>query len=797
MSNRKTENKFLPNSGSEPAINFLNNLTSICPYQINGIPNRLNRFLDLVFVDDNSCYDLHRTTPIVPEDPYHPALEIYAEVDNFSNVRDVNKASKSVNKVYAFNKTNVVELNRLLINTDWDSIIPSKIMNEEQLDEVVQTFYSTLYHYFDLTVPKSKPKSEYGPLWFNINLKRLRNKKSNLYKKFKRNGRSVDYINYIIARNHYTKCCNKAYRDHLSRVSQNVKDNPKCFWDFVNSKRKAWKHPSCMSFNGRCSDNDKDSCELFASFFKTVYSTSKSNLSDYFTTDVGYDVSFPLIDTELIESFSASLKTSFKVGPDKVPSFVLKTFCNSLSIPLCCLFNHSLNLGYFPMFWKKSFIIPLWKSGSKSNIKNYRGISKLSAIPKLFEQIITKQLAFELEKQISPFQHGFIAGRSTVTNLLEFTTILFQNFQRSLQTDVVFTDFSKAFDVVNHHILLLKLKHYGLPHRLLCWIKSYLTGRSQNVIFNSDISSEIVVTSGVPQGSHLGPLLFLLFINDLPSVITHSSILLYADDVKLFYASNVSSTCLQSDLNSLAQWCELNCMNLNINKCKHMVFTRKIMFSQTLSLCSIELEKVNAFCDLGVLLDPKLRFNLHINFIINKANRCLGFIKRWAKEFDDPYVTKLLFTSLVRPVLEYACIVWYPSYACDISSIESVQKQFLLFSLRQLRWDPNRNLPPYTSRLKLIDLQSLENRRTILNIVFIFKVLNGHINAPFLLEQLSLRVPSRRTRQNILLEVPYFTCNFLNFAPFRASCVKFNEFIEVIDFEASYNCLKQRLSSLF
>ena len=400
MSDEENSGCFLPNSGNDSSIDFLNNMTTICPYQINAVSNQMNRFLDLVFVDDNSCYDLKRTFPIVTEDPYHPALEIIVETDYLPNNNSLKTCKTIVSKVYAFNKANVIELNRLIMNTDWDLIIPTIACNEKHLEEAIRSFYSTLYHYFDLTVPKIRPKSDHGPLWYNNNLKRLRNIKSNSYKKYKRSGRSVDYFKYIAARNHYNRCCKMAYSDHLFYAKQNVKNNPKFFWDFVNSKRKTWKNPSCMSFNGCRSDNDSDSCELFAAFFKSVYSTSKSDLSDYHIDNVGYDVSSPVIASELVESFSLSLKSSFRGGPDNVPSYILKSCASSLSIPICGLFNNSLKLGYFPLIWKVIplwkflyviplwkflYVIPLWKSGSKTDIKNYRSISKLSAIPKFFE----------------------------------------------------------------------------------------------------------------------------------------------------------------------------------------------------------------------------------------------------------------------------------------------------------------------------------------------------------------------------------------------------------------------------
>ena len=170
----------------------------------------------------------------------------------------------------------------------------------------------------------------------------------------------------------------------------------------------------------------------------------------------------------------------------------------------------------------------------------------------------------------------FVIRRSTTTSLLEFTSLTIDGFRNAKQTDVIYTDFSKAFDSVNHTLLLIKLSDIGFPPLFLCWIREYLTDRTQKVLFKSSYSNSIHVTSGVPQGSHLGPLLFTLFINDLPSAMIHSRVIMYADDVKLCfsYKDMISPVRLQADLNNFESWCRLNLLNLNTTKCKVITFHR-------------------------------------------------------------------------------------------------------------------------------------------------------------------------------------------------------------------------------
>ena len=226
-----------------------------------------------------------------------------------------------------------------------------------------------------------------------------------------------------------------------------------------------------------------------------------------------------------------------------------------------------------------------------------------------------------------------------------------------------------------------------------------------------------------------------------------------------------------------------------------MTFSRTDVPSFAYNIGNNVVERVDSFKDLGVLMDPKLSFNLHINKIINKASRTLGLIKRWAKEFKDPYATKLLYTSVVRPILEYASPVWCPRYQSHIDSIESVQKQFLLFCLRHLGWDPNLPLPCYRSRLKLIDLPTLHSRRTMLNVSFVFNLLNGDVRCDFLLHKLSFSVPTRPSRYFSFFKLEYFTLNYLNFNPFRAALVDFNNHYKNLNlnmsiFSVKKNCLK-------
>lgn len=207
------------------------------------------------------------------------------------------------------------------------------------------------------------------------------------------------------------------------------------------------------------------------------------------------------------------------------------------------------------------------------------------------------------------------------------------------------------------------------------------------------------------------------------------------------------------------------------------------------------LTKTNKILDLGVLFDPKLTFNDHVDYIAGRANSMLGFIKRWAKELDDPYVTKSLFTTLVRPILEYACPVWSPSYKRHSDRIEGVQRRFLLFALRGLGWQDSFRLPPYVDRLKLIDLTTLHSRRKASDIVFIFRLLKGEIDTPLLLESICINSRPRNLRSTSFIYLPSHHTNYGRFEPITRMCTNFNANYDLIDFNLNNLQLRKVLGS--
>ncbi len=301
-------------------------------------------------------------------------------------------------------------------------------------------------------------------------------------------------------------------------------------------------------------------------------------------------------------------------------------------------------------------------------------------------------------------QFGFLGGRSTVLQLLNVLEKWTKILDEGGKLDVVYLDFMKAFDLVPHKRLLNKINSYGIGQHITTWISSFLTNRFQRVKVNNSFSPWTPVTSGIPQGSVLGPLLFIFYINDLPDDIT-SDIYIFADDTKLFNRINHPSDALdlQHNLDRLSEWCDKWLLTLHPDKCKVLDIGLRQRESYTYKINNVTLDHPDEEKDLGVFIDKKLNFNRHMGVKINKANNILGAIRRTFTYLDKTSLLQL-YTGLVRPHLEYANPVWSPRYMKDIRAIENVQR-------RATKLIPELSDMPYEDRLRELSLPTLAYRR--------------------------------------------------------------------------------------
>jgi len=472
-------------------------------------------------------------------------------------------------------------------------------------------------------------------------------------------------------------------------------------------------------------------------------------------------------------------------GLDGIPPVFFRSCNFIMSRILWILFNKSLSAGVFPDPWKICIVTPTLKGGDRHQVSNYRPISKQNIMPKIFENIIADKLSYLFKNVLASEQHGFISGRSTTTNLLLYHDYISTSLEKRTQVDAIYTDFSKAFDTVNHSILMNKLSSYGVGGPLLSWLLSFITNRYQLIRFNNCFSRCIEVPSGVPQGSHLGPLLFNIFINDISKVLKHSKFLLYADDLKIFRQVRTAADahCLQQDLNNLDSWSKTNKLYFNISKCHVVHFSKSPnVLTFNYSLNGVALTTVDEVRDLGVTFHSDLSFGRHIQLAAASAFRKLGFINRCAKFFKHANTLKLLYCTLVRTQLEYASVVWDPYQQNHRILLERIQHRFLRnisFKLGQPMKFTDYN---YDHLLADLNLMTLANRRILFGLLLLHRILSGTVDCPELLESIRLHVPVKLLRSNPSFHVEQHRTSYGVNRPLNRLCALANEFSDRVDF---------------
>ena len=350
------------------------------------------------------------------------------------------------------------------------------------------------------------------------------------------------------------------------------------------------------------------------------------------------------------------LKVSKSPGPDTISPRILKEAKNELVKPLSSIFNKSLQSGSMPDEWKLANVTPIYKKGDKSLPSNYRPISLTSVVCKILETLIRDKLVKHLEenKLIKDSQHGFRFKRSCLTNLLDFFYDVLNQYDESKAVDIIYLDFQKAFDKVPHKRLLLKLKSHGIQGSILNWVENWLNNRKQRVVINGKASEWTNVTSGVPQGSVLGPVLFLVYINDIDEGVT-GIISKFADDTKIAntVASNNQVKEMQNNLDKLSEWGQTWQMSFNADKCKVMhIGYRNEKANYVLN--GTQLKTVDSEVDLGVTISNNLKPGLQCSEVVKKANKIIGLIGR-SFDYKSKDIILTLYNSLVRPHFRILC----------------------------------------------------------------------------------------------------------------------------------------------
>ena len=531
-------------------------------------------------------------------------------------------------------------------------------------------------------------------------MKRLARRKKRAYQKAKLSKCKKDWTRYKNLKKLCQANCRKTYNEFVNDM---IANKSKKFWTFVKSKRNDNTGVAPLKKNGIIYSDSKTKAEVLNQQFASVFTDD----GDRKLPDKGNSTypSLPNIQVRVdgVVKLLRNLNPHKAGGPDNIRPKFLREVAEELAPALTLLFQASLDQGQIPSDWKEGLVTPIFKKGERSKASNYRPISLTSICCKVLEHIVHSNVMTHLDKFaiLSDAQHGFRKRRSCESQLVTTIQDLAKGLDDKQQLDAVLLDFSKAFDKVSHKRLILKLHHYGIRGQVLQWIEAFLSDRTQRVVIDGQMSTPAKVTSGVPQGTVLGPLLFLVFINDLPAAVS-STTRMFADDCLMYRSiSSIDDTKqLQEDLDNLQQWESDWLMSFNPDKCEVMSITNKKMpIHASYSIHGHQLKSTNCAKYLGVNISSNLSWSQHINQTVKKANSSLSFLRRNIGHCPQQ-IKSQAYTTYVRPILEYASCAWAPYTMYDINRLEAIQNRAARFTMSdysrfssvssmksQLNWD--------------------------------------------------------------------------------------------------------------
>jgi hypothetical protein len=691
---------------------------------------------------------------------------------------------------------------RNFMNRNWDQALSSSV---DDVNSVWSAFKVVLEDGVNKYVPTTGGNNwKRKEVWqrpISKSMQTLIKKKHRLWSRYQNSKSLETWKEYKCIRNAVRKASRVAIQNENLAVAKSCKENPKKFWKHIKSKTSSYstvsniKHVDNLGNSATVSD-DAEKANVFAEYLSKVFTQESADAFEQLPRyDIIYAMDTIVLTDEIVYKKLCKLKVNKSPGPDMIHPRILKETAAEVTSALKFLFEMSLNSCTLPEDWKCSIISVIHKKGPKDIVSNYRPISLTCITCKILESIIRDHLMnhFIVNNLFSKKQFGFITGRSTVLQLLNVVDKWTQDLETGGQIDIVYTDFEKAFDKVPHKRLLSKLASYGVNFKLIKWIETFLCFRRYRVRINGKFSQCKVVGSGIPQGSVLGPLLFVIYINDLVQFCgTSGELFLFADDAKLFKHIQLmhDSYVLNKHCQELFDWSEKWLMKLNIDKCKVLTICHNNNFVDykysidTRNSGEVELERVYCMKDLGVTIDSELNFKDHIYDKIKKAYQMLGIINRNFNNMDR-FSFLMLYKCMVRSQMEYANTVWSPYKDYLITDIERVQKRAtkMVKGLKNLS---------YKERLIILQLPTLKFRRIRGDMIEVYKILCGVYDVqicPSLLKS-----ENTRTRGNCLKLQTIRTRYDIRKYSFTNRIVKiWNSLPDAVIAADSVNCFKNKL----
>ena len=706
------------NNTTPVAREFLNTLNNTSFTQLINEPTRHRTgqtpsTLDLIFTNDTDAFTMPTThAPIGNSD--HIVITIELQTSHHQSKQDNSPTSHRKN-YWRANFENIKNNLRTLQFNDKTS-----------LNETWLYFKNNTKRILDQHSPTYEKPSHRSKPWIKPHTLQTIKHKNKLWTLYRRTNSPLFYTEYKTLRNNI----NNTLQSDRKQYERNIaRGKAKQLHAYIRHQISSTvEYPQALRINDQTITTDPTQiAEEFAKTFQKFNVIEPNDplphLDDVPGLHTLEDIDF---QTQDIVDILSHLNTNSSSGPDTLPTILLKNCATELASPLHSIFRQSIDTGILPQDWKTATITPIFKKGDKLDANNYRPISLTSPVCKVMERLIAdKLLSFAQQNNlIPPQQHGFVPNRSTTTNLLSTTQAWIKDLDSRKPTDVIYLDFAKAFDRVPHQRLLHKLHHFGIRGKILKWLESFLIGRTTRVKIGKHISSLHPVTSGVPQGSVLGPILFILYTSDI-IVNSKTNFSIYADDTKIYTNPLENALDLQMDIDSVVEWTEKWLIPLNEAKCTILHIGKNNPHYQY-NINGVNIQPTTWVKDLGVIITNDLKWEAHINNIVKKANRKL-FLIRKAFRFLDETTFKTLFGTYILPILEYSSSVWSPYLTKDITLLEGVQRRAtkMLQSLKNL---------PYEERLLKLNMSSLTLRRQRRDAVETYKILHGHYASPQLVD---------------------------------------------------------------
>ena len=636
---------------------------------------------------------------------------------DYINNNDINQ--------YIWSRADFELMDHLLSSVDWREML---YCNPDAL-EFWSAVEATINRAIEMYVPQrsksycvnQRRKSKCYPR----NIQKIAAEKKRLWRQLRSDRNNSDLLEK------YKNCAN-TWRHLLNEFQKQTEqkvieaNNIGTFYNYISKRISHRSRISALvNRDGDAVTDDKTKADMFSEFFASVCTVDDGSRPN--CVDVSDSVQ-PLDNVEFsvlsVATILRKLKSSYSSGPDGLPPLLFKKLFIRLAEPLSIAFTQLMSVGAVPVIWKSAVITPLFKKGVAGDVSNYRPIS-LTCVPcKVMERIISHEIYQHLVDNniLHPAQHGFLKGHSTNTNLLESFNDWTLSLQYKHYVNVVYIDFRKAFDTVSHEKLFIRLSSYGITGMLLKWLQNFLTNRTHRTKVGSCLSAEHSLLSGIIQGSGIGPILFLLFINELAFILEQSGvkIKLFADDCKI-YAEIVDFTDiahLQDALNKLVEWSKIWQLDIAIDKCCMLSIGRchqSTSSPHTYTISDIPLPTVDHCRDLGIIVSDNLQPRLHINTIVAKASQRSNAILRCFLSRDVNVLIQA-FKVYVRPLLEFNTTVWSPTLKKDIIAVERVQRSFT----KRL---PGLKEVSYTDRLTFLSIDSLELRRLHYDLVLCYQII--------------------------------------------------------------------------